>query len=119
MIFTRANAFKVSKNDVDMWIYNESAEVPEAAVVYQETTVGHSEEFRHNKSAFVFYVIEGSGEWFIEGERFAVQATDVVVVRPGKRFYYKGSLKQICITAPAWEERYEESVRKVELDPSP
>jgi mannose-6-phosphate isomerase-like protein (cupin superfamily) len=53
--------------------------------------------------------------WVIEDEEFPVQATDVVVIPPGKRFYYRGALKQICITAPAWEEEHEHQVRAVEL----
>ena len=115
MIFTRGNAFHTSKNDVDMWIYNGKEDLEAAAVAYQETAIGHSQEFRHNKSAFVFYIIEGSGEWVIEDEVFAVNATDVVIVPPGKKFYYRGNLKQVCITAPAWEEEYEEEIRRVDL----
>ena len=82
---------------------------------YQETEVGHSEEFRHSKSAFIFYIVEGSGEWIVEGEVFAVKATDVVAVPPGMKFYYRGALKQICITAPAWEQEFEEVIGKVNL----
>jgi mannose-6-phosphate isomerase-like protein (cupin superfamily) len=115
MIFTRRNAFQVTKNDVDMWIYNRGEDCAQAAVAYQETRVGHSEEFRHNKSAFVFYIIEGSGQWVIDGETFDVEATDVVIVPPGTKFFYRGDLKQVCITAPAWEEAYEESIRMVSL----
>ena len=51
----------------------------------------------------------------IEDEVFAVNATDVVIVPPGKKFYYRGNLKQVCITAPAWEEEYEEEIRRVDL----
>jgi mannose-6-phosphate isomerase-like protein (cupin superfamily) len=98
-----------------MWIYGGAGGPSQAALVYQETKVGHSEEFRHHKSAFFFYIVEGTGEWIIEGVRHPVEATDVVVVPPGQKFYYTGDLKQICITAPAWEEAFEEVVRKVEL----
>jgi mannose-6-phosphate isomerase-like protein (cupin superfamily) len=115
MIFTRRNAFPVTKNHVDMWIYNGREDCAQAAVAYQETSVGHSEEFRHNKSAFVFYIIEGSGEWVIDGTPYPVEATDVVIVPPGTKFFYRGNFKQVCITAPAWEEAYEESVRLVDL----
>jgi mannose-6-phosphate isomerase-like protein (cupin superfamily) len=51
-----------------MRIFNGRDGFEQAAVVYQETRVGHSEEFRHSKSAFAFYVIEGAGECVIEGE---------------------------------------------------
>jgi len=115
MIFRKSDAAAFNKNNVDMWIYNGKDDCSDAAVAYQETTTGHSEEFRHTRSAFVFYIIEGSGTWVIEGVEYSVEASDVVVVPPGKRFYCKGQFKQICVTAPAWEEQFEEHVRNVEL----
>lgn len=109
MIIKKSDAFALSKCGVDMWVYNGKTELEQAGVVYQETKSGHSEEFRNTKSAFIYYIIEGSGEWVIDGEVFPVEATDVVIVPPGKWFYYRGDLKQVCITAPAWEEAYEET----------
>ncbi|HEY7976756.1 MAG TPA: cupin domain-containing protein [Rhizomicrobium sp.] len=114
-IFHQKDAFRTSKNGVDMWIYNGKPECPEAAVAYQETTTGHAEEFRHAKSAFIFFIIEGSGEWVVEDETFPVRAHDVVIVPAGKKFHYRGNLKQVCITAPAWEAEFEEHVRDVVL----
>jgi len=114
-VFHKKDAFHTSKNGVDMWIYNGKAECAEAAVVYQETTAGHAEEFRHAKSEFIFFIIEGSGEWIIEDESFPVAAQDVVIVPKGKRFYYRGNLRQVCVTAPAWEPEYEEHIRDVNL----
>ena len=115
MIYKREQAVSVSKQGVRMWVYNGKEDCPQAAVVYQETGQGHAEEFLHDKSAFVFYIIEGGGTWVIEDREFPVEATDVVIVPPGKRFYYKGNLKQVCITAPAWEAEYEHHVRDVDL----
>jgi len=115
MIFQKQDAINITKSGVNMWLYNSKDDCPQAAVAYQETEVGHSEEFNHTKSAFVFYIIEGEGIWYIEDEEHQVKATDVVIVPPGKRFYYKGALKQVCITAPAWEAEYENHIRNVEL----
>lgn len=115
MIFKKSQAFEAEKQGVKMWIYNGKDDCPNAAVAYQETETGHAQEFYHSKSAFVFYIIEGEGVWIIEGEEFPVSATDVVIVPPEKRFYYKGRLKQVCITAPAWEEKHEHHVRQVDI----
>ncbi|MBU0519113.1 cupin domain-containing protein [bacterium] len=115
MIFKRKDAFRVSKHSVAMEIYNGKEQCPQAAVAYQETETGHAQEFAHNRSAFIFYIIEGAGTWYIEDQPYEVEATDVVIVPPGKKFYYKGKLKQICITAPAWEEEYETQIRPVDL----
>ena len=115
MIYSKNNAVQIKKHGVDMWLYGSEESCPNAAVAYQETKTGHAEEFLHEKSVFVFYIIEGSGTWVIEDNEYPVKATDVVIVPPGKRFYYKGNLKQVCITAPAWEEKYERHIRQVEL----
>ena len=115
MVFKRKQAASVIKQGVQMWIYNGKAECPNAAVAYQETALGHGEEFYHDKSAFVFYIIEGQGTWVIEDKEYPVEAMDVVIVPPGKRFYYSGSFKQVCITAPAWEGEYEHHVRDIDL----
>jgi mannose-6-phosphate isomerase-like protein (cupin superfamily) len=116
VVFRRNQAVAVSKQGVRMWIYNSREDCPHAAVTYQETDRGHEEEFCHDKSAFVFYIIEGRGTWVIEDQEYSVEATDVVIVPPGKRFYYRGTLKQVCITAPAWDAAYERHVRDVDLD---
>jgi mannose-6-phosphate isomerase-like protein (cupin superfamily) len=113
MIVRKEDAFHLSKNGVDMWVYGEG--LADAAIVYQETAKGHGEEFRHHTSNFLFFIVEGSGEWVIEDEVFAVKAHDVVVVPKGKRFYYRGALKQVCITAPAWEAEHEEHIRDIAL----
>lgn len=115
MIYKRADALKLAKHGVDMWVYDTANGCSHAAVVYQETKMGHAEEFYHDCSAFVFYIIEGSGIWVIEDEEFPVEASDVVVVPPGKRFYYRGALKQVCITAPAWDAEHEHHIRLIDL----
>lgn len=114
MVIKKDEAICVTKHGVDMRIYNGKDQCPQAAVVYQETKTGHFEEFYHSKSNFVFYIIEGQGVWFINDVEYPVSAGDVVIVPPENRFYYKGSLKQVCITAPAWEEQYEHHIRMVE-----
>ncbi|HLO57858.1 MAG TPA: cupin domain-containing protein [Bacteroidales bacterium] len=113
MLIKKNQAIEFEKQGVKMRVYNSKDQCPEAAVVYQETQTGHHEEFYHSKSNFIFYIIEGSGTWYIEDEPFAVESGDVLLIPPGKRFYYKGSLKQVCITAPAWEAEFEHHVRDV------
>ncbi len=115
MIYKKSDALEIIKHGVRMHIYNTGEQCPQAAVVLQETAHGHGEEFLHEKSAFIYYIIEGSGTWIIEDEEFMVSATDVVIVPPGKRFYFRGALKQLCITAPAWEEQFEKHIRDVDL----
>ncbi len=114
MVYTAAEAFAIEKHGVRMRIFNSSGQCPQAAVVLQETDSGHAEEFYHEKSAFIYYIIEGAGTWIIEDQEYSAAAGDVVIVPPGKRFYFRGKLRQLCITAPAWEEQYEKHVRFIE-----
>ena len=114
MIFKKEDAFCISKNGVDMRIYNGKDQCLQAAVVYQETAAGHFEEFYHSTSYFIFYIIEGEGVWYINSEPSAVKAGDVVIVPPNNKFYYTGNLKQVCVTSPAWDEENEHHVRMIE-----
>ncbi len=113
IVFKKENASVFEKHGVTMRVYNISDQCPEASVVYQETIHGHLEEFYHTKSNFIFYILEGNGIWYIEDVAHDVCAGDVVIVPPGKKFYHKGCLKQVCITSPAWEPEFEHHVRDI------
>jgi mannose-6-phosphate isomerase-like protein (cupin superfamily) len=115
MICRKQDAITVEKQGVKMRIYNSKDQCPQAAVVYQETEKGHSEEFLHKKSYFIFYIIEGSGTWYLEDKPQDVSAGDVVIIPPNTRFYYRGKLKQVCVTSPAWEPEGEQHIRDIQL----
>lgn len=115
VVFRSENAEVIEKHGIRMRIYTTKADCSNAAVLYQETETGHSEEFMHKRSDFIYYVLEGRGTWVVEDKEFEVRAGDVVIVPAGKRFWFKGRLKQICVTAPAWEERYEQHIRCIEF----
>jgi mannose-6-phosphate isomerase-like protein (cupin superfamily) len=114
IVYKKENSFAIEKHGVRMRIYNGAADCPQAAVVYQETDSGHAEEFLHETSYFIYYIIEGSGTWIIEDIEYEVSAGDVVIVPPGRRFFFRGALKQLCVTSPAWDESGERHVRFVE-----
>jgi len=115
VVFRPEGSKVIEKHGVCMMIYNTKEDSPNAAVLYQETKTGHAEEFIHYKSDFLYYILEGSGTWVVENREFEVRKGDVVVVPAGNRFWFRGNLKQVCITAPAWEEKYERHIRDIEL----
>lgn len=115
IVFRPEESEVIEKHGVSMRVYTTKEDCSNAAILYQETDTGHAEEFVHEKSDFLYYVLEGSGTWVVEDREFEVRAGDVIVVPSGKRFWFRGNLKQICITAPAWEEKYERHVRDIEL----
>jgi len=115
IVFKPENAETIEKRGVKMRIYTTKSDCSNAAVLYQETETGHAEEFMHEKSNFIYYILEGSGTWVVEDNEHKVKAGDVIIVPAGKRFWFRGNLKQICITAPAWEAQYEHHIRDVVL----
>jgi predicted house-cleaning noncanonical NTP pyrophosphatase (MazG superfamily)/quercetin dioxygenase-like cupin family protein len=115
VVFRPDKSEVIEKHGVRMRIYTTKNDSSNAAVLYQETDTGHAEEFVHEKSDFLYYILAGSGTWVVEDREFEVRAGDVVVVPAGKRFWFRGNLRQICITAPAWEEKYERHIRDIEL----
>ena len=84
VVFRPENSEVIEKYGVRMRIYTTRADSPNAAVLYQETESGHAEEFVHEKSDFLYYILEGSGTWIVEDREFEVRSGDVVVVPAGK-----------------------------------
>jgi mannose-6-phosphate isomerase-like protein (cupin superfamily) len=111
MIIRKEDAIRKRKVGVLMHVYGGK----KANIVLQETQRGHAEEFYHTKSTFMYYIIEGKGSWIIEGKKHAVKKGDLVIIEPNKRFYYKGKLKQLLITVPPYDPKYEHHVRDVKL----
>lgn len=114
-IIRREDAVEFEKHGVRMCVYTGAAEGAPAGVVYQETESGHAEEFCHEKSAFIYYIIEGEGSFVIGGVEHPVKRGDVVVVPPGNSIYFRGRLRQVLFTVPPWEESFERHIRDVEM----
>lgn len=87
--------------------------------MYQETGTGHSEEIFHETGSFIHYIREGEGIFVIEDVLRPVPATDVVIIPPKTRFWFKGALKQVLIAAPARQEGDEHHVWTVDLPRRP
>ena len=81
----------------------------EFAVVTTET--GQESSIIENESTFCYYVIEGSGQFAIEGDLDEIVAGDLVIVPAGKVFTFKGKLKMLLVSMPPWREEQEETVR--------
>lgn len=112
MKLTREQAFHKFKYGIKLWAYpidNKNVEL-----VYIEVEEGHFEEFYHKTSTFVYYVIEGEGTFYLNGEAVPAKASDVIVVPPTTKIYYLGKMKLNLITTPAWTEENEVHVRFIE-----
>ncbi|MBR3146360.1 MAG: cupin domain-containing protein [Bacilli bacterium] len=103
---------RFNKNGVDFIGYepiNDSM-----SFVIETVEEGHFEEFVHDKSTFTYIFLEGSGTFYLDDKEVPVKKGDVLSIEPGTRIYYKGNLKQILITTPAYDQKYERHIRNVE-----
>lgn len=108
--FESTTRFK--KNGVDFIGYNPINQ--DLSFVIETVEEGHFEEFVHDKSTFTYLFLEGSGVFFLDDEEVPVKKGDVLSVEPGTRIYYKGNLKQVLITTPAYDPKYERHIRNIE-----
>ncbi len=74
----------------------------EATIEPGEATVRHY----HRDSEEIYYLVEGSGEMELDGERAAVSAGDAILIPPGAwhqiRAGAAGPLRLLCACAPAY-----------------
>lgn len=101
-----------SKSDVDMFGYGELTK--DISMVKQVVKEGHFEEFIHDKSTFIYIFLEGNGTFVLDDEKVEVSSGDVLIIEPGTRIYYYGNLKQILITSPSYDSKYERHIRNVD-----
>lgn len=114
MKFTKTQAKTFTKHGVEMSEYFAKETSPDADMLYLEVNGGHYQEFRHTKSTFIYYVLEGSGTFYLDGVATEVFPTDVILAPKNTAIYYLGTMKLLLVTAPAWEEKYEEHIRYIE-----
>ena len=107
-------ATKFQKNGVDFIGYDAINE--DVSFVIETVEEGHFEEFIHDKSTFTYIFLEGSGIFYINDEEIPVKKGDVLSIEPGTRIYYKGHLKQVLITTPAYDSNYERHIRDIPRD---
>jgi mannose-6-phosphate isomerase-like protein (cupin superfamily) len=64
-----------------------------------------TERHYHAESEEIYYVVEGSGEMELDGERRPVAVGDAVLIPPGARHQIRadaGGLRFLCCCAPAY-----------------
>lgn len=59
---------------------------------------GHFQEFFHKTSTFVYYILEGTGTFYLDGAATPVKVADVIVAPPGTKIYYFGQMEMILVT---------------------
>jgi len=85
--------------------------IGDCGVVIENTEEGHSSEFYNIKSTFNYIILEGNGSFFLDEEEVIVSKGDFLSILPNTRIYFKGKLKMILITNPAWKKEDEVETR--------
>lgn len=101
-----------SKHGINLWAYNSGTK--NAELVYIEVEAGHFQEFYNKKSTLLYYVIDGSGTFFLNRKPIEVTKGDMVVIKPGTKCYYLGKMRLALVSTPAWDEKDEVHVRFIE-----
>jgi mannose-6-phosphate isomerase-like protein (cupin superfamily) len=101
---------KKEKHGINLEIY---PNVGGAGVVYVSTETGHNQEFYDQQSTFTYIVLEGKGKFYLDDEEVEANPGDIISIEPNTRIYYKGKLRMILLTTPAWKPENE-----VETKPS-
>ena len=77
-----------------------------AEYILIDTEQGHQTEIVEHECDFVYYILNGSGEFIIEGNAFNCQSGDLVVIPRGTKFTYKRKLKMLLVVSPPfWPEQ--------------
>jgi quercetin dioxygenase-like cupin family protein len=111
MKLTQKEAESKHKYGIDLKVYKINNK--KIGLVYINVKAGHFEEFYNKKSTLTYYVLEGKGEFYLNGQATKVKATDVITISPRTKIYYLGKMKLILITTPAWEYKHEVHVRNI------
>lgn len=71
------------------------------------TDIGHETYIKENQSDFVYYILEGSGYFEVNGQKEDCHSGDLVVIPRGNKFIYKGQLKMLLSCTPPWKQEQE------------
>jgi len=115
--FTADKAKKFNKYGVDLVVYGE--DYPPVNVVHVSVKKGHFEEFYDEKSAYVYYIIDGTGQFVLNDEKVEAKATDLIVIPPKTRIHYFGTMEMVLTVCPAFDESNERHIRMIEESESP
>ena len=105
MKFTLKKAFKFGWEGLEGWAYNSKDDFPHANAVYFEVTRSHG-KVKTTKSDRIYLVLDGQGEFIIDGKIISVEKTDVIIVPKNTPYDYKaikGTLKLFLVHCPAFD----------------
>lgn len=106
MKFVLKKALKFEWKGLKGWAYNSKNDFPNASAAYFEVTRRHG-KIKNIKSDRIYFVLDGKGEFIIEGKTISVEKTDVIIVPKGTPYDYIATggttLKLFLVHCPAFD----------------
>lgn len=113
MAYTHTSGKDISKKEKFEMHLDVYPELNDVGVVVAETETGHNQEFYDKASTFHYVVLDGAGSFFLDDEEVQVAKGDLISIEPGTRIYYKGKMRILLLTNPAWRAENEVETRGV------
>ncbi len=109
MKFILNNARKFGWKGLKGWAYNSKEDFQNASAAYFEVNGSHG-KVKTTLSDRIYFVIDGEGEFILNGKKILVGKTDVIVIPKNTPYNYKakkGVLKLFLVHVPAYDPKFE------------
>ncbi|MBU0635809.1 cupin domain-containing protein [Candidatus Micrarchaeota archaeon] len=106
MQFKLKDALPFGWDGLKGWAYNSKNDFANASAAYVEIDGAHG-SVKSTKSDLVYFVLEGSGEFILDGKNIKVEKMDTIIVPKNTPFNYQGKMKLFLVHCPAYEETAE------------
>jgi hypothetical protein len=85
---------------------------PDFAVHFVDVHKGHDTYMISRALTRLYYIIQGTGVFTIENQKYDVVSGQLVEVPPGVEYSYSGTMKVLLVSHPRWFEGNEYTTRK-------
>ena len=102
MKFIKENARKFGWEGINGWAYFSKEEFSGMSCAYIIVEGRHG-RIKNLKSDRLYFIIEGRGEFTVNGRQMKVKPGDVVVIPKNTPYDYKGKMKVLLVDSPAFD----------------
>ncbi len=85
--------------------FNCNLECKNIGITLEDVYKGHEKYSTNKKSYHIYYVIQGTGIFKIDGNMYNVKEGDIVEIPPNTEFVFKGKMKMLLIMNPPFDEK--------------
>jgi mannose-6-phosphate isomerase-like protein (cupin superfamily) len=106
MKFNKTTGYEFDRGDVKGFSFNTKDQFARMSAALF-TCHGKHPDMKNSSSDRVYFVIEGRGEFNIDGEKFIVNKEEIIIVPKNTRYSYKGDMKCLLVNSPAFDREKE------------